>query len=194
MPSCVSGAIGLKARASTEGPGVRGLCTDPPCRTLARDNLYFRGRGVRAVVQRVSRAEVRVETESLAAIGPGLLVLLAVGKDDSEADAEYLARKIIQLRIFEDAAGKMNLSVRDLEGEILLVSQFTLYGDCRKGNRPSFFEAAPPALAQELIKKTTEKIRKEGVRVSCGRFQTRMQVHLVNEGPVTLFLDSRKET
>jgi D-tyrosyl-tRNA(Tyr) deacylase len=148
---------------------------------------------VRAVVQRVSRAEVRVETDSLAAIGPGLLVLLAVGKDDSEADAEYLSRKIVQLRIFEDPAGKMNLSVRDVQGEILLVSQFTLYGDCRKGNRPSFIEAAPPARAQELIEKTTERIRKEGVRVACGRFQARMQVHLVNEGPVTLVLDSRKE-
>lgn len=147
---------------------------------------------MRAVVQRVLRAAVHVEEETVAAIGPGLLVLLAVGKDDSESDAEYLSRKIVQLRVFEDAAGKMNLSVRDVAGEILLVSQFTLYGDCRKGNRPSFSEAAVPEKAQELIGKTAAKIREEGVAVACGKFQAHMQVLLVNDGPVTLFLESRK--
>ncbi len=147
---------------------------------------------MRAVVQRVLRAAVHVEAEPVAAIGPGLLVLLAVGRDDSESDADYLSRKIVQLRVFEDPAGKMNLSVRDVQGEILLVSQFTLYGDCRKGNRPSFFEAAPPAQAQQLIEMAAAKIREEGIRVACGRFQAHMQVHLINDGPVTLFLESRK--
>lgn len=149
---------------------------------------------MRAVVQRVSQAEVREGDELLAAIGPGLVVLLAVGREDKREDAFYLSKKIVQLRIFEDDAGKMNLSVQDIGGEILVVSQFTLFGECRKGNRPSFVEAAPPDTAQELFAVTLERLREFGLPVANGRFQARMQVQLVNEGPVTLILDSRKES
>jgi D-aminoacyl-tRNA deacylase len=152
---------------------------------------------MRAVVQRVSRARVMVrsaESEWTAGeIGHGLLVLLGVGKVDAEADATYLAEKITGLRVFEDENGKMNRSVQDVAGSVLAVSQFTLYGDVRKGKRPSFDDAAPPEEARKLYEFFVERIRAAGLRCETGRFQEMMQVELVNEGPVTILLDSKKE-
>ena len=147
---------------------------------------------MRVVVQRVSRAKVTVGGEVVGEIGPGLLVLLGVGNGDTRADADYLAEKMTGLRIFEDRDGKMNLSVSETGGSLLVVSQFTLYGDARRGKRPSFDEAAPPPLAKELYEYFVEKIRAAGLRCETGRFQEMMQVELVNEGPVTILLDSRK--
>lgn len=147
---------------------------------------------MRAVVQRVSRAKVTVNGEITGEIGLGLLVLLGVGRDDSEADADYLATKICGLRIFEDDAGKMNLGLADVGGSVLAVSQFTLYADVRRGKRPSFDEAAPPEKARQLYEFFVERIRATGLRCETGRFQAMMQVELVNEGPVTILLDSRK--
>jgi D-tyrosyl-tRNA(Tyr) deacylase len=147
---------------------------------------------MRAVVQRVSRAKVTVNGEITGEIGPGLLVLLGVGTADTRSDADYLADKIIGLRIFEDPGGKMNLSVVDIAGAVLAVSQFTLYGDVRRGKRPSFDAASPPQLARELYQYFVEKIRAAGLRCETGRFQEMMQVELVNEGPVTILLDSAK--
>jgi D-tyrosyl-tRNA(Tyr) deacylase len=147
---------------------------------------------MRAVLQRVSRATVTVEEEVVGEIAAGLLVLLGVGANDTLADADYLAEKIIGLRIFEDADGKMNLPVADVDGAILVVSQFTLYGDTRRGKRPSFDAAAPPEKARELYEYFVEKIRAAGLRCETGRFQAAMQVDLVNDGPVTILLDSSK--
>jgi D-aminoacyl-tRNA deacylase len=147
---------------------------------------------MRAVVQRVSRASVKVEGELTGEIGQGLVVLVGVGGEDTRADADYLAEKIIGLRIFEDAGGKMNLSVAEVAGELLVVSQFTLYGDARRGKRPSFDAAAPPQQARELYEYFVEKIRAAGLRCETGRFQETMQVELANEGPVTILLDSAK--
>jgi len=147
---------------------------------------------MRAVVQRVSRAKVTVAGDLTGEIGLGLLVLLGVGRQDAEADADYLADKISGLRIFEDEAGKMNRSVIDIEGAVLVVSQFTLYGDVRKGKRPSFDEAAPPQRARELYEYLVSRIRASGLRCETGRFQEMMQVELVNQGPVTILLDSKK--
>ena len=147
---------------------------------------------MRVVVQRVSRAKVAVNGEVTGEIGLGLLVLLGVGTGDTKANADYLADKIIGLRIFEDPGGKMNLSVVDVGGAVLAVSQFTLYGDVRRGKRPSFDAAAPPQLARELYEYFVEKIRAAGLRCETGRFQEMMQVELVNEGPVTILLDSAK--
>jgi D-aminoacyl-tRNA deacylase len=147
---------------------------------------------MRAVLQRVSHAKVTVSGEMTGEISRGLLVLLAVGAGDTPADADYLADKIIGLRIFEDAAGKMNLSVADSGGAMLVVSQFTLYGDARRGKRPSFDAAAPPQQARELYAYFVERVRAAGLRCETGRFQEMMQVELVNEGPVTILLDSRK--
>lgn len=147
---------------------------------------------MRALVQRVSRAKVTVNREIAGEIGPGLLVLLGVGTGDTRADADYLADKTIGLRIFEDPGGKMNLSVVDIGGAVLAVSQFTLYGDVRRGKRPSFDAAAPPQWARELYEYFVEKIRASGLRCETGRFQEMMQVELVNEGPVTILLDSAK--
>ena len=147
---------------------------------------------MRAVVQRVSRAKVTVAGEIAGEIGLGLLVLLGVGREDSEANADYLAEKIVGLRIFEDDGGKMNRSVLDVGGAVLVVSQFTLYGDARKGKRPSFDDAAPPQRARELYEYFVEKIRSAGLRCATGRFQEMMAVELVNEGPVTILLDSTK--
>jgi D-tyrosyl-tRNA(Tyr) deacylase len=147
---------------------------------------------MRAVIQRVSRAQVTVHGEITAEIGPGLLVLLGVGAGDTPEDADYLAEKTIGLRIFEDPGGKMNLSVADLGGSLLVVSQFTLYGDVRRGKRPSFDAAAPPQPARELYEYFVEKVRAAGLRCETGRFQEMMQVELVNEGPVTILLDSKK--
>jgi D-aminoacyl-tRNA deacylase len=147
---------------------------------------------MRAVVQRVSRAKVTVNGEVTGEIGAGLLVLLGVGTGDTRAHADYLADKIVGLRIFEDPDGKMNLSVVDIGGAVLAVSQFTLYGDVRHGKRPSFDAAAPPQSARALYEYFVEKIRAAGLRCETGRFQEMMQVELVNEGPVTILLDSAK--
>ena len=147
---------------------------------------------MRAVVQRVSRASVSVDGEVVGQIKRGLLVLLGVTHADTEAAADYLAEKIAGLRIFEDDAGKMNLSVKDMGGSILAVSQFTLYGDARKGKRPSFDDAARPEQARQLYEYFVERIRALGLRCETGRFQEMMQVELVNDGPVTILLDSEK--
>jgi D-tyrosyl-tRNA(Tyr) deacylase len=147
---------------------------------------------MRAVVQRVSRARVTVNGEITGEIGLGLLVLLGVGRDDTEADAIYLAEKICGLRVFEDAQGKMNRSVQDAGGSVLAVSQFTLYGDVRRGKRPSFDAAAAPEKARPLYEFFVEQIRAAGLRCETGRFQETMRVELMNEGPVTILLDSGK--
>jgi D-aminoacyl-tRNA deacylase len=147
---------------------------------------------MRAVVQRVSSAKVTVASETAGEIGVGLLVLLGVGAADTRSDADYLVEKTIGLRIFEDAGGKMNLSVADVGGALLVVSQFTLYGDARRGKRPSFEAAAPPAVARELYEYFVDKVRATGLRCETGRFQETMSVELINEGPVTILLDSGK--
>jgi D-tyrosyl-tRNA(Tyr) deacylase len=147
---------------------------------------------MRAVVQRVSRARVTVKEWTSGEIGHGLLVLLGVGHEDTEADAQYLADKISALRIFEDAAGKMNRSVQDVGGSVLAVSQFTLYGDARRGKRPSFDAAAPADKARHLYELFVQQIQATGLRCETGRFQETMQVELVNDGPVTILLDSAK--
>ena len=147
---------------------------------------------MRAVVQRVSRAKVTVNGCIAGEIGMGLLVLLGFGREDSEADVSYVAEKIAGLRIFEDHDGKMNRSVLDAGGSVLAVSQFTLYGDVRRGKRPSFDDSAPPEAARRLYELFVERIRATGLRCETGRFQEMMQVDLVNEGPVTILLDSRK--
>jgi D-tyrosyl-tRNA(Tyr) deacylase len=147
---------------------------------------------MRAVVQRVSRARVTVGSEVTGEIGLGLLVLLGVGAGDTRAEADYLVDKTVGLRIFEDAGGKMNLSVAEVAGALLVVSQFTLYGDARRGKRPSYDAAAPPEQARELYEYFVERVRGAGLRCETGRFQETMQVELVNEGPVTILLDSAK--
>jgi D-aminoacyl-tRNA deacylase len=147
---------------------------------------------MRAVVQRVARARVTVEDEVVGEIGQGLLVLLGVGAGDRESDADYLADKVMGLRIFGDQNGKMNLSVSEAGGAVLVVSQFTLYGDVRRGKRPSFDDAAHPQLARELYRYFLERIRGAGLICETGRFQEMMQVELVNDGPVTILLDSAK--
>lgn len=147
---------------------------------------------MRAVVQRVSRARVAVKGEITGQIGLGLLVLVGVGRDDTEADARYLAEKIFGLRVFEDDQAKMNCSVRDVGGSVLAVSQFTLYGDVRRGKRPSFDAAARPEKARQLYELFVERIRTIGLRCETGRFQEMMKVELTNEGPVTILLDSQK--
>lgn len=147
---------------------------------------------MRAVVQRTTQAKVEVDDQIIGQIGLGLTVLLGIGRDDTEQDAAYLADKIINLRIFTDPAGKMNQSLLDINGQLLAVSQFTLYGDCRKGRRPSFDQAAPPEQALALYNCFIENIRRQGVAVECGRFQATMVVSLANDGPVTMLLDSRR--
>jgi D-tyrosyl-tRNA(Tyr) deacylase len=147
---------------------------------------------VRAVVQRVSRARVTVNSETTGEIAEGLVVLLGVGKSDSEPDADYLAEKIGGLRIFGDEDGKMNRSLADVGGAVLAVSQFTLYGDVRRGKRPSFDEAAPPQRARELYEYFVGRVRAAGLQCETGRFQEMMSIELVNEGPVTILLDSAK--
>jgi D-tyrosyl-tRNA(Tyr) deacylase len=147
---------------------------------------------MRAVVQRVSRAKVTIDGRTSGEIGLGLLVLLGVGREDTEADVEYLCGKIAALRIFEDSDGKMNRSVADAGGSVLAVSQFTLYGDVRRGKRPSFDDAAPPEQARALYELFIQRIQATGLRCETGRFQEMMQVELVNEGPVTILLDSKK--
>jgi D-tyrosyl-tRNA(Tyr) deacylase len=147
---------------------------------------------MRAVVQRVSEASVEVAGETTGKISAGLLVLLGVSRDDERADADYLAEKIINLRVFTDDQGKMNLSLADAGGAMLVVSQFTLYGDARKGRRPSYIEAADPEKANALYEYFVGRARALGVRVETGIFQAMMRVSLVNDGPVTILLDSRR--
>jgi D-aminoacyl-tRNA deacylase len=147
---------------------------------------------MRAVVQRVSRAKVTVEGKVTGEIGAGLMVLLGVGKEDNSGVAIALAEKLANLRIFEDAAGKMNLSLLDVRGSALVVSQFTLYGDARGQRRPSFISAAPPELAKRLYEEFCEAMKKLGIAVGTGIFQAMMSVELVNEGPVTILVDSEK--
>jgi D-aminoacyl-tRNA deacylase len=147
---------------------------------------------MRAVVQRVSRAKVSVAGSTTGEIGLGLLVLLGVGREDGEEDVDYLVDKVAGLRVFEDDDGKMNRSIVETGGSVLAVSQFTLYGDVRRGKRPSFDAAASPDVARRLYELFVERIRAAGVRCETGRFQEMMQVELVNEGPVTILLDSKK--
>ncbi|MFZ5641950.1 MAG: D-aminoacyl-tRNA deacylase [Bacillota bacterium] len=147
---------------------------------------------MRAVVQRVTRGSVAVEGDLVGKIETGLVVLLGVGKNDTAQDAAYLAEKIAHLRIFEDAEGKMNLSAVDIGAGVLVVSQFTLYGDCRKGRRPAFTEAAGPETAEALYEELVKQLRQLGLHVETGRFQTMMLVEIHNDGPVTLLLDSKK--
>jgi len=147
---------------------------------------------MRAVIQRVKRAHVKVDGSIRGEIGQGLLVLLGVGKDDSDDDARQIADKLSLLRIFEDSEGKMNLSVRDIGGSVLVVSQFTLLADCRKGRRPSFVGAGDPEQARILYEKVVDLLRQSEVPTSEGVFQAMMEVELVNDGPVTILLDSKK--
>ena len=148
---------------------------------------------MRAVVQRVAKAGVSVDNALAGSIGQGLVVLLGVGGEDTEKDIEYLVEKVVNLRIFDDENGKMNISLLDIKGELLVVSQFTLYGDCRKGKRPGYDRAARPEAAVELYKMFVERCRGFNLKVETGVFQAMMQVELQNDGPVTLLLDSKKE-
>ena len=147
---------------------------------------------MRAVVQRVLSAKVTVDDRTVGEIGQGLLVLVGVEQGDGPADVEYIARKIRELRVFEDEARHLNRSVQDVGGSVLVVSQFTLAADCRKGRRPSFDEAAPPRIAKPLYEDVVRELQANGLRVATGEFQAMMLVSLVNDGPVTLLLDSRK--
>ncbi len=146
---------------------------------------------MRAVVQRVKESSVKVDRQTIGRIGKGILVFLGVAKGDTPSDADYLANKIVNLRIFEDDSAKMNRSLLSIGGEMLVVSQFTLLGDCRKGRRPSFIAAAGPQKASELYDNFVQQVRRLGISVETGRFQTTMEVALINDGPVTLVLESR---
>jgi len=147
---------------------------------------------MRAVVQRVTRASVKVDSEVIGEIGHGLVVLLGIAREDTEKDATYLVEKIVALRVFDDEAGVMNRSVKDVSGALLIVSQFTLYGDVRRGLRPSWIDAAAPEVAEPLYDFFVEQARKSVAQVATGSFRAMMQVELVNDGPVTILLDSRK--
>ena len=146
---------------------------------------------MKAVIQRVSHASVVVEGETVGRVGAGLMVLLGVGRDDADEDARYVASKIATLRIFSDADGKFNLALADVGGSVLLVSQFTLYADTRKGRRPSFIDAAPPEQAEALVDRCVQLLRDEGAHVETGVFGAHMEVSLLNDGPVTVLLDSK---
>jgi len=147
---------------------------------------------MRAVIQRVKSSSVVVSNQEVGAIGEGMMVLVGAGQEDTESDADYIAKKIVDLRIFEDSEGKMNLSVEDTGGSVLLVSQFTLYGDCRKGRRPSFVQALEPDEAKRLVDYVAKRISERGIQVRTGVFGADMKVELVNDGPVTLLLDSKR--
>ena len=148
---------------------------------------------MRAVVQRVKNAKVEVDSEITGEIDSGLLVFLGIGKKDNQDDVDYLLEKIINLRIFEDDAGKLNLSAADLNKDLMLVSQFTLFGDCRQGRRPSFFAAAPPAEAEKIYDYFVAEADKTELKIETGMFQAKMNVSLENDGPVTILLDSKKK-
>lgn len=147
---------------------------------------------MRAVVQRVNSARVIVDGKVIGQIGKGFVVLLGVGLDDNETDIDYLSDKILNLRVFEDQNDKMNLSLLDVNGELLIVSQFTLYGDLRKGKRPNFMKAAPPDMAKDLYDKFVKKCTSYGIKVDTGEFKSHMEVELINDGPVTILIDSKK--
>ena len=147
---------------------------------------------MRAVVQRVKKGSVEVKGNEIGKIENGLVVLLGVGREDTENNAEYLADKIVNLRVFEDEEEKMNLSIRDIDGQILVISQFTLYGDCRKGRRPSFISAALPDKAEKLYEYFVSCLKKYHLKIETGQFQTMMLVKIFNHGPVTILLDSEK--
>lgn len=147
---------------------------------------------MRAVVQRVTSSKVIVDESTIGEINKGLLILLGVTHEDTSKDVDYLLDKIVNLRIFEDENDKMNLSLKDVNGELLVVSQFTLYGDCRKGRRPNFTNAAKPDLATSLYEEFIDKAKKEGIKVGTGKFGAHMMVDLVNDGPVTILIDSEK--
>jgi D-tyrosyl-tRNA(Tyr) deacylase len=146
---------------------------------------------VRLIIQRVKGASVSVEGETVGHIGPGLCLFLAVAKGDRKEDADYLAGKVSELRIFEDEGGKMNSSLKEVNGGALVVSEFTLYGDCTKGRRPSFSQAAPPHEAEGLCNYFVQRLEDSGLQVATGKFQAKMEVGIINDGPVTLILDSR---
>lgn len=148
---------------------------------------------MRAVVQRVEKAGVSVEGNVVGSIGKGFAVLLGIGIEDTEKDIDYLAEKLVNLRVFEDNDGKMNVSLLDSGGELLVVSQFTLYGDCRKGRRPGYDKAARPEAARELYEEFVRRLKEYGLKVETGIFQAMMKVEIINDGPVTLLLDSKKE-
>ena len=148
---------------------------------------------MKALLQRVTGASVCVANEVVGKIGQGLVVFVGVASDDTEKDVQYLAQKAVNLRIFSDDAGRFNLSVLDIKGQLLLVSQFTLMADTRKGRRPSFVEAAPPEQAEELFEQFVKQVRSTGLRVETGRFQQYMQVEIHNDGPVTIHLDSKEK-
>lgn len=147
---------------------------------------------MRAIIQRVSQANVKIKGKLVGEIGEGLLVLLGVGKEDTEEDIEYLIKKILNLRIFGDEKGKMNVSLLDIEGELLIVSQFTLYGDVRKGRRPSFTDSASPDKAKKMYEQFIKKCIEQNIDVETGEFGAEMDVSLINDGPVTILLDSKK--
>lgn len=148
---------------------------------------------MRTVVQRVSKAQVSIEGDVKGVIGKGLVILLGIRREDTTKELQWLVDKVVHLRIFEDESGKMNKSLTDIGGEMLIVSQFTLYGDCRKGRRPGFSTAAPPAIAEPLYQLFIEEVKAKGITVATGTFQAEMQVELINDGPVTLLLDSEKK-
>ena len=148
---------------------------------------------MRTVIQRVSRAQVSIEGKTKGSIHKGLVVFLGVSANDNKKDLQWLAEKIVHLRVFEDDTGKMNRSLTDIKGEMLIISQFTLYGDCRKGRRPGFSGAAPPIIAEPYYQEFVQEMRNKGIQVATGTFQADMQVELINDGPVTLLLDSEKK-
>lgn len=148
---------------------------------------------MRAVIQRVSRASVKIDNTIHGEITHGMLVLLGISRNDEKTDLQWLAEKTVNLRIFEDQQGKMNRSLADIDGEMLIISQFTLYGDCRKGRRPGFSSAALPEIAEPLYLQFIDEVKKRQIRVATGLFQATMEVELVNDGPVTLLLDSEKQ-
>lgn len=148
---------------------------------------------MRAIIQRVSEAKVNIEGETEGEIGPGLLVLLGIEGEDNQEDIDYLVRKISKMRIFEDDEGKMNLSVQDVGGSVLSISQFTLHADTKKGNRPSFIKAAKPDISEPLYEKFNQGLKDTGLPVATGEFGADMQIHLVNDGPVTILIDSKNK-
>lgn len=149
---------------------------------------------MRAVIQRVSRGSVTIEDKTTRTIAKGVVVLLGIHPQDTLREIEWMTEKIIHLRIFEDAQGKMNLSLQDIGGQMLIVSQFTLYGDCRKGRRPGYSAAAPPSIAEPLYRQFIDRVKARGITVETGTFQASMKVEIINDGPVTLLLDSEKNS